>query len=85
VFLLGIPANARHLAASIQSLCGGQAQPHELTEDSDQLAGTLLSERSLSTRHPVETRLGNALRSLLFLLAEPGPPVCERHLSDLLL
>ncbi|MFI0371042.1 type II toxin-antitoxin system Phd/YefM family antitoxin [Actinomadura sp. 1N219] len=32
-FLLGIPANARHLAASIQSLRGGQAQPHELNED----------------------------------------------------
>ncbi|WP_433498133.1 type II toxin-antitoxin system Phd/YefM family antitoxin [Sphaerimonospora sp. CA-214678] len=35
-FLLGIPANARHLAASIQSLRGGQAQPRELIEDDDQ-------------------------------------------------
>jgi len=32
-FLLGIPANARHLAASIQSLREGQAQPRELLED----------------------------------------------------
>ncbi|WP_327583945.1 hypothetical protein OHA25_50375 [Nonomuraea sp. NBC_00507] len=32
-FLLGIPANARHLAASIESLRSGQAQPHELIED----------------------------------------------------
>ncbi|MGP3911502.1 type II toxin-antitoxin system Phd/YefM family antitoxin [Nonomuraea sp. 10N515B] len=31
-FLLGIPANARHLAASIESLRSGQAQPHELIE-----------------------------------------------------
>lgn len=37
-FLLGIPANARHLAASIESLRGGQAQPHELIEDGDQEA-----------------------------------------------
>ncbi|TDD72783.1 type II toxin-antitoxin system prevent-host-death family antitoxin [Actinomadura darangshiensis] len=37
-FLLGIPANARHLAASIQSLRGGQAQPHELSEDGGQEA-----------------------------------------------
>ncbi|WP_246053044.1 type II toxin-antitoxin system Phd/YefM family antitoxin [Actinocorallia herbida] len=34
-FLLGIPANARHLAASIQSLRGGQAEPRELIEDGD--------------------------------------------------
>ncbi|WP_243723217.1 type II toxin-antitoxin system prevent-host-death family antitoxin [Actinomadura sp. 7K507] len=37
-FLLGFPANARHLAASIQSLRGGQAQPHELIEDGEQEA-----------------------------------------------
>ncbi|MCP9951867.1 type II toxin-antitoxin system Phd/YefM family antitoxin [Actinomadura madurae] len=35
-FLLGTPANARHLAASIESLRGGGAQPHELIEDDDQ-------------------------------------------------
>ncbi|NDU71185.1 hypothetical protein GWI34_00895 [Actinomadura sp. DSM 109109] len=35
-FLLGIPANARHLAASIQSLRGGRAQPHELIENGEQ-------------------------------------------------
>jgi antitoxin YefM len=34
-FLLGIPANARHLSASIESLRSGQAQPRELTEDRD--------------------------------------------------
>lgn len=37
-FLLGIPANARHLAASIQSLRGGQAEPHELADDGAQTA-----------------------------------------------
>ncbi|MEO3788408.1 hypothetical protein ABGB12_34195 [Actinocorallia sp. B10E7] len=38
-FLLGIPANARHLAASIQSLRVGQAQPRELLEDDDRETG----------------------------------------------
>jgi len=38
-FLLGIPANARHLAASIQSLRGGQAQPRELLEDDGRETG----------------------------------------------
>ncbi|GAA4230402.1 type II toxin-antitoxin system prevent-host-death family antitoxin [Actinomadura meridiana] len=32
-FLLGIPANSSHLAASIQSLRDGQARPRELVED----------------------------------------------------
>ncbi|MCD0451923.1 type II toxin-antitoxin system prevent-host-death family antitoxin [Actinocorallia sp. API 0066] len=35
-FLLGVPANARHLAASIQSLRVGQVEPHELLEEEDQ-------------------------------------------------
>ncbi|CNF94257.1 prevent-host-death family protein [Mycobacterium tuberculosis] len=37
-FLLGIPANARHLAASIESLRGGRAEPQELIEDGGQEA-----------------------------------------------